>query len=66
MKEQAIWAVKKGQEAWREEVIYSGPPLSKEMQAKCEQWIEENGFDRMRIASLDLTAPPNFTETVNL
>ena len=64
--EQVIWAVKKGQEDWQEEVIYSGPPLSKDMQAKCAQWIEDNGFDRMRIAGLDLSVQPNFAGTVNL
>lgn len=66
MKEQVIRAVKKGHEDWQEEVIYSGPPLSKEMHEKCAKWIDDNGFDRMRVSVLDLTVPPDFAATVNV
>ena len=55
-----LFAVKVGDPDWAEQLITENeqdiPAASK--------WAKENGFDRLRIAKIDLSTPPNFAETV--
>jgi hypothetical protein len=57
-----LWATKKGAEDWQEQLIT-------EQEDKIEQaarWAKENGFDRLRIANINLSEKPNFAGTVNV
>ena len=57
-----LWATKRGEEDWKEQLIT-------EQEDKIEAaiiWAKENGFDRIRIANINLTEKPNFTGTVNI
>ena len=50
-----LWAVKKGQPKWKEEVIVETADPQRLMNA--QTWAEDNGFDRFRVQTLDGKAP---------
>lgn len=60
MKTKALFAVRVGQPDYMEELITDKAKLIE--QAK--EWALENGFDRLRIAVIDLDTPPDFTKTI--
>lgn len=62
MKVKTLWATKIGDEDWQEQLITES---EKDIPAASE-WAKQNGFDRLRIAVIDLSTPPNFGKTVNI
>lgn len=62
MKEKILWAVKIGDPDYMEQIITTNESQFKEARA----WAESNGFDRFRVAEIDLATPPDFTKTINL
>jgi len=66
-KETVVWATKVGEESWQEEVVYGGGKLLTEGQlSDCKEWCKANGFDRIRVKTLDLSVAPNFAQSVNI
>jgi len=59
--ETILYAVKKGQPKYMEEIITTNPEKIEE----ARKWAEENGFDRFRIAKIDLGEKPDFIGTIN-
>jgi len=57
-----LWAVKKGSEDWEEELITE---VESRIPA-ASKWAVDNGFDRLRIATVDLSVAPDFRNTVSL
>lgn len=57
-----LWGTRKGAEDWREELITEDESQIPDARA----WAEKNGFDRFRIAEIDLATPPDFAGTVNI
>ncbi len=56
-----LFAVKAGNADWQEELITEDEdriPLAAE-------WAKANGFDRLRVASID-DNPPDFSKVINL
>lgn len=56
-----LFAVKIGDEDWQEQLIT-------EDESKIEaasQWAGRNGFDRLRVAEIDMSSKPDFTKTIN-
>jgi len=60
MKTKALFAVKVGQPDYMEELITD----KAEMIERAKEWALKNGFDRLRIAVIDLDTPPDFTKTI--
>lgn len=58
--ETILYGVRIGSEDWQEEIITTNPSKIKEAQA----WAEQNGFDRFRVANIDLSTPPDFSGIV--
>ena len=56
-----LFAVKIGNENWQEELITE----HEEKISQAKWWAERNGFDRLRIAEIDLTKKPDFTKGIN-
>lgn len=56
-----LWAVKIGEPNWAEEVITEDE--SQIEQAKT--WAEQNGYDRFRIANIDINTKPDFIGAIN-
>ena len=64
--ETAIWATKIGKPEWAEDLIYGGGKLLTEKQIEdCKAWCKANGFDRIRIKTMNMAQVPNFAATVN-
>jgi len=59
--ETILYAVKKGQPKYMEEIITTNPEKIEE----ARKWAEKNGFDRFRIAKIDLGEKPDFIGTIN-
>ena len=57
-----LFAVKIGDADWQEQLITEQP----ERIAEASTWAEANGFDRLRVADIDLSTPPDFTKTLNI
>jgi len=57
-----LWGTRIGAEDWREELITDNPALIEQAKA----WAEANGFDRIRVAVIDLTVAPDWSKTVNV
>ncbi len=53
MKTRILFAVRKGNEDWQEELITEVP----ERIPQASEWAKANGFDRLRIATIDDKAP---------
>lgn len=56
-----LFAVKIGAEAWEEELITEVEPRIDAARA----WARAHGYDRFRVATIDLDLPPNFAATLN-
>lgn len=67
MKETILWGCKVDEPDYMEEVLYSrrGYVNKKSLMEAGEEWAKQNGYDRLRIAVIDPSTPPNFGETVN-
>ena len=59
-KVKTLWAVKKGDADWQEELITE---VAERIPA-AKEWAKANGFDRLRVAEIDLTTPPDFTKVL--
>ena len=57
-----LWAVKIGDPDYAEQVITA----DEEQIAAASEWAIAQGFDRLRIAEIDLHTPPNFANTIDL
>lgn len=56
-----LFAVKIGEPDYMEEVI-----TENELQIEqAKKWAEENGYDRFRIANINMENPPDFTKALN-
>ena len=66
-KETLLYGCKIGDKDYMEEVLYAckGYVNEKELMEKGEQWAKNNGYDRLRIKIIDLSASPDFTKTIN-
>jgi hypothetical protein len=58
--ETILYATRKGNESWQEEIITTDEKRIPAARA----WAEANGFDRIRVARIDLRVPPNFGSCV--
>jgi hypothetical protein len=58
--ETILWAVKVGEPDWDEQVITTQGDKIEEAKA----WAAANGFDRFRVAKVDMGAAPDFAGTV--
>lgn len=56
-----LWATRIGDEDWQEQLITENPDAIEPARA----WAEANGFDRIRIAEIDLDMAPDFTNVLN-
>jgi len=59
--ETILYATKIGAPEYMEEIITTNPEKIDEAKA----WAKENGFDRFRIAKIDLGEKPDFIGTIN-
>ena len=57
-----LWATKIGAPDHYEQLITE----QSDMIEPASQWAIDNGFDRLRIADVDLTKVPDFTKTLNI
>jgi hypothetical protein len=56
-----LFATRKGNPDWMEELITE----VEERIPEATKWAEENDFDRIRIAEIDLTEKPDFVHAIN-
>ena len=56
-----LFAVKVNEPAWAEQLITE----QEELIIPAKIWASENGFNRFRIAEIDLTVKPDFVATIN-
>jgi hypothetical protein len=60
MKVKLLYATKKGQPSYMEELL-----TDKEEQFEAaKNWAQQNGFDRFRVANCDLSEKPDFAKTI--
>lgn len=59
-KQKILFGVRKGNEDWQEELITENEARIED----AKKWAAANGFDRFRIAVVDLSAPPDFAQAV--
>ena len=61
-----LWATRKGDEDWQEELITAAPntPEGREKIKKARAWAESQGFDRFRQSGFTTAEMPDFTATV--
>lgn len=66
-KETLLYGCKIGEPNYMEEVLYEckGYVNKEELMTKGQEWASKNGYDRLRIAVIDLSTPPDFTKTIN-
>ena len=62
MKVKVLFATKKGEPDYMEQLITDKSEAINE----ASKWALVNGFDRLRIATIDLGKKPDFTKTINL
>ncbi len=55
-----LWATKIGDEDWQEQLITENPAAIE----KASTWARANGFDRLRVADVDLSKPPDFSKVI--
>jgi len=55
-----------GDPDYMEEVLYAckGYVNKEEVMNKGNEWAKANGYDRLRLAVIDLSTPPNFIKTI--
>lgn len=61
MTEQILYGTKVNQPAYMEEIISTKPENFKDAVV----WAKSNGFDRLRVASINLSIKPDFTGVVS-
>lgn len=68
MKETLLYGCKIGQPNYMEEVLYEckGYVNQSEVMAKGKLWADANGYDRLRIAVIDLSITPNFIKAITV
>lgn len=57
-----LWATRIGAPDWQEELITDNESLIED----ATKWAKANGFDRIRVAEIDLSKKPDWSKTVNL
>jgi len=57
-----LWATRIGDEDWQEELITE----HEDQIEAASEWAKANGFDRLRVADIDLSEPPDFTGALNI
>jgi hypothetical protein len=57
--ESVLWGVKVGDPDWKEVLITNNPDRID----AARQWALANGYDRLRVASIDMSTRPEFTKT---
>lgn len=64
--ETLLYGCKIGQPDYMEEILYQckGYTNETELMAKGKQWADSNGYDRLRIAKIDLNKKPDFIKTI--
>lgn len=65
MTEYVLYATKKGDEDWQEEIIAvdTKPATDSEM-TEIRRILEAKGYNRIRVAVVDLSQPPSFGRSV--
>ena len=58
--ERILYGTRKGAPAWQEEIITNQEKRFDEAKA----WAKRNGFDRFRVARIDLRETPDFTKAI--
>ena len=63
-----LYACKIGDPDYMQDIIYEcrGYVNKTELLKKGEEWAQLNGYDRLRIATIDLSIPPDFKKTVSI
>ena len=56
-----LWAVRDGNEDWEEELITE----VEDRIPAAVKWAKANGFDRLRIATVDLSVKPDFRNVLS-
>lgn len=66
MTETLLYGCKIGDPKYMEEILYQckGYTNETELMKKGEEWAARNGYDRLRIAKINLATPPDFKETI--
>lgn len=60
MIERILYGTRKGAPAWKEEIITN----QQKRFAEAKTWAKRNGFDRFRVAIIDLRETPDFTKAI--
>jgi len=60
MTETILWGVRVGAPDWDEEILTTKP----EHIEPVKEWAARNGFDRFRVARIDLSVPPDFGKSM--
>jgi len=60
VRERILYGTRKGAPAWQEEIITNQEKRFDEAKA----WAKRNGFDRFRVAIIDLRETPDFTKAI--
>lgn len=68
MKETLLYGCKIGEPDYMEEILYQckGYVNRDNLIATGKAWAQKNGYDRLRIAIVDLTKGPDFTKTIQI
>lgn len=66
MKETLLYGCKIDDPNYMEEILYEckGYVNHEELMKKGNEFAAKNGYDRLRIAVIDLGTPPDFTKTI--
>lgn len=56
-----LYAVRINNEDWQEEIITTNPAKI----AEAKQWAINHGYNRFRVATIDLDSPPDFVGCIN-
>ncbi len=67
-KETLLYGCKIGQPNYMEEILYEckGYVNHEELMTKGATWAAANGYDRLRVAVIDLSVKPDFAGTINI
>jgi hypothetical protein len=57
-----LWATPIGAPDYEEQLITE----QSDKIAEASKWAKANGFDRLRVAAIDLDTPPDFTKTLQV
>ena len=55
-----LWGTRRGNEEWQEELITE---IESNIPA-AQEWAKIAGFDRLRVAEIDIGIPPDFRQTL--